>query len=32
LRGTLRGLQFTLKNRAETVRFIAKDHWCPNVE
>lgn len=26
LRGTLRGLQFTLKNRAETVRFIAKDY------
>ena len=26
LRGTLRGLQFTLKNRAETVRFISKDY------
>jgi NitT/TauT family transport system substrate-binding protein len=26
LRGTLRGLQFTLKNRADTVRFIAKDY------
>ena len=26
LRGTLRGLQFSLKNRAETVRFIAKDY------
>jgi ABC-type nitrate/sulfonate/bicarbonate transport system substrate-binding protein len=26
LRGTLRGLQFTLKNRAETVRFIARDY------
>lgn len=26
LRGTLRGLQLTLKNRAETVRFIAKDY------
>jgi len=26
LRGTLRGLQFTLTNRAETVRFIAKDY------
>jgi len=26
LRGTLRGLQFTLKNRGETVRFIAKDY------
>ena len=26
LRGTLRGLQFTLKNRIETVRFIAKDY------
>ena len=26
LRGTLRVLQFTLKNRAETVRFIAKDY------
>jgi NitT/TauT family transport system substrate-binding protein len=26
MRGTLRGLQFTLKNRAETVRFIATDY------
>jgi len=26
LRGTLRGLLLTLKNRAETVRFIAKDY------
>ena len=26
LRGTLRVLQFTLKNRAETVRFIARDY------
>lgn len=26
IRGTLRGLQLTLKNRAETVRFIAKDY------
>jgi len=26
LRGTLRALQFTLKNRADTVRFIAKDY------
>jgi len=26
LRGTLRSLQFTLKNRAETARFIAKDY------
>ncbi|MBM4263010.1 MAG: ABC transporter substrate-binding protein [Deltaproteobacteria bacterium] len=26
LRGTLRGLQFTLKNRVDTVRFIAKDY------
>jgi len=26
LRGTLRGLQFTLKNRGDTVRFIAKDY------
>lgn len=26
LRGTLRSLQFTLKSRAETVRFIAKDY------
>jgi len=26
LRGTLRGLQFTLKNRADTVRFIARDY------
>ena len=26
LHGTLRGLQFSLKNRAETVRFIAKDY------
>ena len=26
LRGTLRVLQFTLKNRAETIRFIAKDY------
>jgi NitT/TauT family transport system substrate-binding protein len=26
LRGTLRGLQFTLKNAAETARFIAKDY------
>jgi NitT/TauT family transport system substrate-binding protein len=26
LRGTLRGLQFSLKNRADTVRFIAKDY------
>jgi len=26
LRGTLRGLQFTLMNRADTVRFIAKDY------
>jgi ABC-type nitrate/sulfonate/bicarbonate transport system substrate-binding protein len=26
LRGTLRGLQFSFKNRAETVRFIAKDY------
>lgn len=26
LRGTLRGLQLTLKNRAETVRFIGKDY------
>jgi ABC-type nitrate/sulfonate/bicarbonate transport system substrate-binding protein len=26
LHGTLRGLQFTLKNRADTVRFIAKDY------
>jgi NitT/TauT family transport system substrate-binding protein len=26
LRGTLRGLQLTLNNRAETVRFIAKDY------
>ena len=24
--GTLRGLQLTLKNRVETVRFIAKDY------
>ncbi len=29
LRGTLRGLQFTLKNRADTVRFIAKDYKLP---
>jgi len=26
LRGTLRGLQFSLKNRPDTVRFIAKDY------
>jgi NitT/TauT family transport system substrate-binding protein len=26
MRGTLRGLQLTLRNRAETVRFIAKDY------
>jgi NitT/TauT family transport system substrate-binding protein len=26
LRGTLRALQFTLKNRAETARFIARDY------
>ena len=26
LRGTLRGLQFSLKNRTETVRFIARDY------
>jgi ABC-type nitrate/sulfonate/bicarbonate transport system substrate-binding protein len=26
LRGTLRGLQFTLQNRADTVKFIAKDY------
>jgi NitT/TauT family transport system substrate-binding protein len=26
LRGTLRGLQFTLKNRVDTVRFIARDY------
>ena len=26
IQGTLRGLQLTLKNRAETVRFIAKDY------
>ena len=26
LRGTLRVLQFTLKNRVETIRFIAKDY------
>jgi ABC-type nitrate/sulfonate/bicarbonate transport system substrate-binding protein len=26
LRGTLRGLQFSLKSRAETVRFIARDY------
>ena len=25
-RGTLRGLQFSLKNRTETVRFIARDY------
>ena len=31
LRGTLRGLQFTLKNRAETVRFIAKDYKLQDV-
>ena len=29
LRGTLRGLQFTLKNRAATVHFIAKDYRLP---
>ena len=26
LRGTLRGLRFTLKNRVDTARFIAKDY------
>lgn len=31
LRGTLKGLQFTLKNRAETVRFIAKDYKLQEV-
>jgi NitT/TauT family transport system substrate-binding protein len=30
LRGTLRGLQFSLKNRGETVRFIAKDYKLPD--
>jgi ABC-type nitrate/sulfonate/bicarbonate transport system substrate-binding protein len=30
LRGTLRGLQFALKNRGETVRFIAKDYKLPD--
>jgi NitT/TauT family transport system substrate-binding protein len=29
LHGTLRGLQFTLKNRADTVHFIAKDYKLP---
>ena len=31
IRGTLRGLQLTLKNRAETVRFIAKDYKLQEV-